>query len=923
MKKLRKITISTIGIVVILIVALVSSANIITDWFWFKEVGYQQLFTTPLIAKVIVGFGVAICSYLILALIFGLARRFSPSTKSFNVKINTPQGPKMKVIDAGPVIRKITIPVVILVSIVIGLIAAANWEIILLYINKTPFNSTDPLFHKDISYYIFTLPFIGLIIRLFEAIILIGVIGSVLIYLLLGVIQLKGGLRNLFQAAGPGIIHSAKRMLSILFATFFIIISAKTYFIEIPSLVYSKTGSFIGASYTDVHITLPVLQVMSVVALVVGIVLLIHAFKSWTRLVVSSILVYLLVGVIGGWILSEIIQRLIVLPNEFAKETPYIRNNIDATQKAYGIDQVEKRDLTGETLLTNQDINNNQLTIQNIRLWDREPLLDTFSQLQEIRTYYEFLSVDNDRYTIGGNLRQVLLSARELNTANLPQLNFINEHLTFTHGYGLTLSPVNEVTKEGLPVLFVKDLPPESSIKEIKINNPEIYYGEMPNNYVIVNSSAEEFNYPSGENNIYSIYSGSGGVQISSLMDKLLFALRFKSSKLFLSNDITNSSRLLMYRDIDDRVRKLAPFLKFDLDPYLVITENGAMEWIYDAYTVSNRYPYAEKVSDSRLNDFVAENSFVVSNLNYIRNSVKITINAYTGVTNIYVSDTTDPIIQAYQKLYKDVFKSMDELPTDLRSHIRYPEDLFAFQTDIYSEYHMDEPQNFYNKEDEWQIPTQPQNEESDPMMRHMIMKLPGEAKEEYILMLPFTPKGKDNLAAWMVARNDNENYGKIVVYRFPKQKLVYGPNQIINRINQDPEISRQISLWDQRGSEVISGNLLVIPIEESLIYVQPIYLRAEGGKIPELKRVIVAHENRIAMEETLELALNKIFTDTENETIEINNEVPISAPNNELLNQASELYNSAIDAQKAGDWTTYGSKIDELGDIINKLLEE
>jgi hypothetical protein len=482
---------------------------------------------------------------------------------------------------------------------------------------------------------------------------------------------------------------------------------------------------------------------------------------------------------------------------------------------------------------------------------------------------------------------------------------------------------VNEVTKEGLPVLLVKDLPPESSIKEIKINNPEIYYGEMPNNYVIVNSSAEEFNYPSGENNIYSIYSGSGGVQISSLMDKLLFALRFKSSKLFLSNDITNSSRLLMYRDIDDRVRKLAPFLKFDLDPYLVITENGAMEWIYDAYTVSNRYPYAEKVSDSRLNDFVAENSFVVSNLNYIRNSVKITINAYTGVTNIYVSDTTDPIIQAYQKLYKDVFKSMDELPTDLRSHIRYPEDLFAFQTDIYSEYHMDEPQNFYNKEDEWQIPTQPQNEESDPMMRHMIMKLPGEAKEEYILMLPFTPKGKDNLAAWMVARNDNENYGKIVVYRFPKQKLVYGPNQIINRINQDPEISRQISLWDQRGSEVISGNLLVIPIEESLIYVQPIYLRAEGGKIPELKRVIVAHENRIAMEETLELALNKIFTDTENETIEINNEVPISAPNNELLNQASELYNSAIDAQKAGDWTTYGSKIDELGDIINKLLEE
>ncbi|MFA6271528.1 MAG: UPF0182 family protein [Patescibacteria group bacterium] len=926
MKKVRKLAISAIGVMTILIVILISSANVITDWFWFNEVGYRQLFTAPLIAKLLLGLGAAICSFLVLSLIFKLARKFSPSSKSFNLRMNTPQGPKVKLIDAGPVIRKITLPIVVLVSIIVGFTAAANWEVILLYINKTPFNSVDPLFQRDISYYIFTLPFIDLIIKLLETIVIIGFIGSILIYLLLGVIQLRGGLVNLFKTTGPGIIHSAKRMLSILLASVFIIISAKTYFVDIPSLVYSKTGSFIGASYTDVHIALPVLQVSAAVALVVGLILLINAFKNSTRFVVASITMYLLVGIIGGWVLPEIVQRLIVLPNEFAKETPYIQNNISATQKAYGIDQIEKRDLTGETLLTNQDIENNQLTIQNIRLWDRGPLLDTFSQLQEIRTYYEFLSVDNDRYTIGGNLRQVLLSARELNTANLPQLNFINEHLTFTHGYGLTLSPVNEVTKEGLPVLFVKDLPPESSLAEIKINNPEIYYGEMPNNYVIVNSSAKEFNYPSGENNIYSTYSGNGGIQISSWMDKLLFALKFKSSKLFLSNDITSNSRLLMYRDIDDRVRKLETFLKFDLDPYLVITESGAMEWIYDAYTVSDRYPYAEKVSDSRLNDFASETSFIASNLNYIRNSVKITINAYTGETNIYVSDANDPIIQTYQKVFKGVFKSMDEMPADLRTHVRYPEDLFAFQTNIYSVYHMEEPQNFYNKEDEWQIPTQPQNEESDPMMRHMIMKLPGENKEEYILMLPFTPKDKDNLAAWMVARNDNENYGKIVVYRFPKQKLVYGPNQIINRINQDPEISRQISLWDQRGSEVISGNLLVIPIEESLIYVQPIYLRAEGGKIPELKRVIVAHENRISMEETLEQALNKIFADTE-QTIdqenETNNEAPVVVPNNQLLNQASELYNAAIDAQKAGDWTTYGSKIDELGGVINKLLEE
>jgi hypothetical protein len=352
------------------------------------------------------------------------------------------------------------------------------------------------------------------------------------------------------------------------------------------------------------------------------------------------------------------------------------------------------------------------------------------------------------------------------------------------------------------------------------------------------------------------------------------------------------------------------------------MTDEGQLKWIYDAYTTSNQYPYAESVSDSRLKDLALDTAFIPSNLNYIRNAVKITIDAYSGEMNMYVSDMNDPIILTYQKIFAGAFKSIDEMPSDIRLHVRYPEDLFAFQTNVYSVYHMDEPQNFYNKEDEWQIPTQPQHEDSDPMMRHMIMKLPGEQKEEYILMLPFTPKGKDNLAAWMVARNDADNYGKIVVYRFPKQKLVYGPNQIINRINQDPEISRQISLWDQRGSEVISGNLLVIPIEESLIYVQPVYLRAEGGKIPELKRVIVAYENKISMEETLDMALNKVFNSSGNDSPDIIKETD-SAESSSLIDQALELYNSAVEAQKNGDWSTYGVKIKELGNVINKLSDQ
>ncbi|MFA6391394.1 MAG: UPF0182 family protein [Patescibacteria group bacterium] len=922
MGKFQKFVLLAIGILFIVAIILLGGVNLITDWFWFNEVGYQQLFTTPLILKLILGFGTAILVFLVLSLIFTLARKFSPSSRSFNVKINTPQGPKVKLIEAGPIIKKITIPLTIFISIIIGITIANSWETILLYWNRTPFNSVDPLFEKDISYYIFTVPFIRIIIQLFESIIFIGIAGSLLIYFMLGVIQIRGGLKNFFRT---GVIHSAKRFISVLFSLLFVLISLKTYLIDIPSLVYSKTGNFVGASYTDVHVAIPVLQISAVIALLVGLILFIHAFKSVTRMMITSIGIYLLTGIVGGWVVPEIVQQFIVLPNEFAKETPYIENNISATQKAYGIDNIEKRDLTGETLLTSKDIEDNKLTIQNIRLWDRDPLLDTFSQLQEIRTYYDFLSVDNDRYTIGGNLRQVLLSARELNTANLPQLNFINEHLTFTHGYGLTLSPVNEVTKEGLPVLYVKDLPPQSSLAETEIANPEIYFGEMPNDYVIVNTDAKEFNYPSGEDNIYSTYSGDGGIKISSIFDKLLFALRFKSSKLFLSNDITSESRLMMYRDIDERVRKLLPFLKFDLDPYLVITENGGLEWIYDAYTTSDLYPYAEKVSDSRLKDVALETSFISSNLNYIRNSVKITINAYTGKTNMYVSDTNDPIIRSYQKIFDGAFKSMDDMPDDLRAHVRYPEDLFAFQTNVYSIYHMEEPQNFYNKEDAWQIPVQPEHDQTDPMMRHMIMKLPGEEKEEYILMLPFTPKDKDNLAAWMVARNDNENYGKIVVYRFPKQKLVYGPNQIINRINQDPEISRQISLWDQRGSEVISGNLLVIPIEESLIYVQPIYLRAEGGKIPELKRVIVAHENKIAMEETLDLALSRIFNDSNEIIPEVSEPVEdtVVITDISLIEQASQLYNAAIEAQKVGDWSIYGTKIKELGEVINQLSQE
>ena len=527
-------------------------------------------------------------------------------------------------------------------------------------------------------------------------------------------------------------------------------------------------------------------------------------------------------------------------PNELIKETPYIEHTIAGSLRGYGLDQTENHILKGTASLTAENIKANAPTIENIRLWDQEPLLDTLGQIQEIRTYYQFHSVDNDRYMIDGVYRQTLLSPRELLADSLPNRTWINEHLTFTHGYGIAMSPVNEVTPEGLPVLLIKDIPPQSSV-DLTVTRPEIYFGELPNDHVFVNTGTKEFDYPEGEKNVYTNYQGKGGVTIGSFIRKAILAARFKTMKILFSQDIENDSRVLMYRNITERVQQVTPFLRLDNDPYLVIS-GGRLLWVYDAYTVSDRFPYSEMIPNFG---------------NYVRNSVKVVIDAYEGSMNFYIADPKDPIILTYREIFPNLFKDMDEMPEDLKSHIRYPSDLFSIQTFIYATYHMSTPQVFYNKEDQWEIP-----EIDGKIMQpyYTIMKLPSKEKEEYILMLPFTPKGKANLSAWMVARSDGDHYGKLVVYTFPKQKLIYGPSQIVARINQDADVSRQISLWDQRGSSVIQGNLLVIPIDETLIYVRPLYLKADAGKIPELKRVIVGYEDNIAMEKTLDEALHKIF---------------------------------------------------------------
>ncbi|USN53848.1 MAG: UPF0182 family protein [Candidatus Nomurabacteria bacterium] len=914
---MRRWILTIVAVVFVLSALIAALANTITDWWWFQSIQQTDLFLTPLYTQLLLGFGVGLFVALLFFFNTYLVGRFARTpSKTFQWSQRKGDAVEIKSVAVAPFARKISMVFALLLGLIFGFTAASHWETVQLFLHRVAVGQTDPLFGRDVSYYFFTLPFVKIVVQTAFAAMLLLTITTIVLYFVHGALEVGRRIMGRDRLGMKTLVSAARQHLSIISAILFALVAVQLYFIAVPDLVYSATGPITGASYTDVHIRLPILYIGTGIAILLAVSLLAHSIKSSTRWVAGFAGAFLVLFIVGGWLVPDLLQRFVVLPNELDKESEYITRHLEATRQAYGLDTIEKRDLSGDTALTRSDIDANPGTIKNVRLWDRDPLLDTFSQIQEIRTYYEFNSIDNDRYTINGDYRQVLLSPRELEAGNLPQRNFINEHLTFTHGYGLTLGPVNEVTPEGLPVLFVQDIPPSSSTN-VEVKRPEIYFGELANDYVVVDSGAKEFDYPSGEENVFSDYSGDGGVQVNSLFRKLLYAIRFQSSKFLFSSDIKGDSRVMYYRDIQDRVQRTLPFLRFDGDPYLVVRDDGSLTWIYDAYTTSNAYPYAERVSDALLQH---NSGGLYGQINYIRNAVKVSIDGYTGAMTFYVADANDAIIQAYQGVFPASFTSMNEMPDDLRSHIRFPEDMFQYLTNIYSIYHMEDAQIFYNREDQWSIPTRP-NESSDPFMRHMIMRLPEEEKEEYILMLPFTPRGKDNLSAWMVARNDGQHYGQLVVYRFPKQKLVYGPIQIINRINQDPDISRQISLWDQRGSEVIRGNLLVIPIESSLLYVQPIYLRAEGGRIPELKRVIVAHENKIAMEETLDQALIRLFprdgeapapsntTDEETDTTDAS-----------VAQQASDAYQRALDAQRNGDWTTYGEEIQRLGELLGQL---
>jgi uncharacterized membrane protein (UPF0182 family) len=877
-----------------------------TDLYWYREIGFEQVFSTSLTWRAILFLTAGAVTF---AFLHGNVRyATSGPSRTPIIVTNARTGQQT---DLSRFLPRLGMAGALVIAFAAGVASSTRWMIALQELHGVSSGITDPVFGRDISFYFFRLPAIERVIGGLTTLTVLTLIIVAVLYLLSGAFSVNLNPGPHRPTGGVKMDARASRHIGALLALYFVLLAADMWYLKTASLLFGTSGPLVGAGYTDVHVRLPAIRLSAIVALIGAGIIVAGMFRG--RLVRSTaiaIALYLGVAIIGRGIIPAAVQRFSVIPNELDRETPYLARHLEATRQAWALDSVTTRDLAGDAQLTLDDIRANGATIENVRLWERDLVQQTFGQLQEIRTYYDFVSVADDRYIIDGRYRQVHLAARELNSASLPTRTFINEHLTFTHGMGVTMAPVNQVTSEGLPVLFIKDLPPASTTS-LQLSRPQIYFGQLTNSYVFVGAGQDEFDYPSGDGNAHTRYTGRGGVPLGSLFRRMMYAWQFHSMKLLLSNDIADSARILYRRNIEERARAALPFLGFDLEPYLVVSDSGHLKWILDAYTGTGRYPYAQRVRDG---------------LSYMRNSVKVVIDAYDGTVDAYMVDEKDPIIRTVALIFPGIFKPMSAMPADIRRHIRFPSDLFRIQAQIQSTYHMLEPETFYHREDQWQIPgVDDDDDESVEFMRHIILKLPGEATPEFIYMTPFTPRGKDNLAAWMVARMDGDHYGEMIVYRFPKQSLVYGPHQVANRINQDTDISRELTLWDQRGSEVIRGELLVIPIEESLLYVQPIFTRAAGGTIPELKRVVVAHGNRVVMRETLESGLAELFggTATPRATTAVassSTEAAASADVSSLAQRAQEHYDRAIAAQRAGNWADYGKEIEALGTVLKQL---
>ncbi|HET7875088.1 MAG TPA: UPF0182 family protein [Methylomirabilota bacterium] len=875
-----------------------------TDWLWFREVGATQVFTTRLALSSWLFLGVGAVVWIFLFLNLTLAARSAPPDVIWELEDQLGL-PGRAILE--PQIRRFLIPVISVVALISGIRGSAAWEEVLAYLNAVPFGSADPVFGRDLGFYLFALPVWRLLYGWAITLVMATLVLAGAVYVLQRSLVLT--------ARGPRLAAGARTHLLALGALL-LALRALGFWLDRYDVLYSTRGAVFGASYTDVHASLPALQLLTVLAVLCAVACVLQIFRSGWFFLVAGLVTLIVAWVAGLGVYPAFLQSYRVKPNELSLERPYIQNTIRLTRQAYGLERVEEKEFAAEENLTAAALERNVLTIKNIRLWDHRPLLVTYGKLQEIRTYYKFRDVDVDRYTVNGEYRQIMLSARELSYRDLPSPGWINEHLTYTHGYGLVAGPVNRISPEGLPEFFIKDIPPSGSGLP-KITRPEIYYGEAGNEYVFVHTRSKELDYPSGDQNVYTSYEGRGGIPVDSFLRKVAFALRFGSFSVLLSNDLAPDSRVMIYRNIRDRVRQAAPFLAFDPDPYLVITSDGRLVWMIDGYTTATRYPYAQPVRA------------LGGTLNYIRNSVKAAVDAYHGTMTFYIADPGDPLIRVYARAFPGLFRPLGDMPRDLQTHIRYPEEVFKIQRTMYATYHMEDPQVFYNREDKWIIPALGQEgrlHETDPY--YTIMRLPGEPREEFVLLSPFSPSGRDNMIALMAARMDPPNYGRLIAYTFPKQKLVFGLRNIDARINQDPVISQQISLWNQRGSRVLPGTLFTIPIDQSLLYIQPLYLAAEQGALPELRRVVIAYGNQIAMEPTLEGSLGRIFGGRirGDETVpRPPGPAPAGAPDSAiagLVQRGWDAWQKGQEALRRGDWAGYGQEQKRLEEALRQLRE-
>lgn len=955
----RKISIILMCIILVLVLFL-AMIQFITDFMWFKEMGYTDVFFKQLVTQLTVG----LPTFIVVAALVQVY--LTHLRKTYFAKIASSEETNMKGLKSTTLV----------LAVVFGAIAtfmavSQLWFEILKFANSTGFELADPLFKIDISFYIFKLEFLKQLNEILIGVIIGFVALTVIYYIVLmtvrtpdvfkeeapqtedagdadgerytaGANPFGGGQQGSGSANDPfskfaqafggkafqqrpvrpkkqfddnnfkQLLKIASGKISVLGFIFFIMLGVN-FFLRQFDLLHAHTGAVYGAGYTDVNVTLWMLRILCVLSVLSAIMFVVHMKKKNYKKLFSLPVLMIIIGLVGSGS-AYLIQNFVVSPDEINKESEYLARNIEYTQYAYQLDDVDVKPFAADNTLTYKDINENTETINNIRINDFDPAQQFYNQTQSIRQYYTFNDVDVDRYMINGKYTQTFLTAREIDESKRGNDSWLNSHIKYTHGYGVALSRVDKVTASGQPDVLIGNIPPVSEVEEIQIDRPEIYFGELSNDYIIVGTNEKEFDYPDGDSNKYTMYEGDAGIKMN-FLNRVLFSIREGSLKMFTSSNIDSNSKIIINRNVMDRVRTIMPYLDYEDDPYMV-TVDGKLYWMIDAYTSSAYYPYSEAYGEN--------------NTNYIRNSVKVVVDAYNGDVDFYIVDEKDPIAATFAKIYPTLFKSFDQMPEGLKAHIRYPNYLFQIQASVYGKYHMEDVNVFYQKEDVWDIASEIYGMEKQQMSpNYYIAKLPGEEKAEFFNSIPFTPKSKQNMTALMVARNDGDNYGELVLYQFPKSRTIYGPEQIEAQIDQNTEISKEFSLWNSSGTKYRRGNMFIIPINTSVLYVEPVYLEAQNSSIPEVKRIIMAYDDEIAYEETLAECLVSLFGDGAEEGVSGSGTgQPSQGGENsssemsqsELIAAAQAAYENAIEAQKKGDWAGYGKYMNELEKYLNKL---